>query len=263
MKANETLIETLDDHCSRPNLEGRDSQPSKIRQYLLGGHDHLSVPQGGRKAGPIHRMTRMGMTTLINAEPDLVVCCQANRAEEALVEIPKCCPDLLITDMTMPGRGGLEFVKDVTALHAGLPVLVISMHDEMLHAERALRAGARGYLMKEAGGEKLLEAIRKVLSDQVYVSMAAKIFDVFSGQRRRAHSSPIEKLTDREFEVFQLIDQGKATKEIAKRLNLSSKTVDVHRNHIKEKLGLKDATSLVRHAVRWVETEHAGTPKCG
>lgn len=205
-----------------------------------------------------HPMMRVGVTALINAEPDLTVCCQASNAEEALREIPKCSPDLVITDITMPGRGGLELIKDIRALHESLPVLVVSMHDEMLHGERALRAGARGYLMKEAGGEKMLEAIRKVLSGQVYVSenMAGKIFDIFSGRRTQSHQhSPIEKLTDREFEVFQLIGQGKATREIARQLNLSSKTVDVHRGNLKQKLELKDATSLVRYAVRWVETK--------
>ncbi len=204
-----------------------------------------------------HPMMRTGVTTLINAERDLTVCCQASQAEEALLEIPQCSPDLVITDMTMPGRGGLEFLKDVKALYPNLPVLVVSMHDEMLHAERALRAGARGYLMKEAGGEKMLEAIRKVLAGQVYVSekMAAKIVDVFSGRQPRGSHSPIEKLSDREFEVFQLIGQGKSTRDIAKQLNLSPKTVDVHRGHIKEKLALKNATSLIRHAVRWVETQ--------
>ena len=157
----------------------------------------------------------------------------------------------------MPGRGGLELIKDVKALHGNLPVLVISMHDELLYAERALRAGARGYLMKEAGGEKMLEAIRKVLAGEVYVSprMASKILDRLASGESPARTSPIEKLTDREFEVFQLIGQGKSTKDIARQLHLSTKTVDVHRGHIKEKLDLKDATSLVRHAVRWVEAE--------
>jgi DNA-binding NarL/FixJ family response regulator len=117
-----------------------------------------------------HPMMRMGVTALINAEPDLTVCGEANTAEQALTIIPDCKPDIIVTDMTMPGRGGLEFIKDVAALHAELPVLVVSMHDEMLHAERAFRAGARGYLMKEAGGEKLLEAIRKVLRGQAYLS---------------------------------------------------------------------------------------------
>ena len=205
-----------------------------------------------------HPMMRAGLTGLINQQADLEVCCEAGTVAEALTEIPKCSPDLVVTDLTLPGRGGLELIKDVKVLHPDLPVLVISMHDEMLHAERALRAGARGYLMKEAGAEKMLEAIRRVLGGQVYVSerMSAKIFDIFSG--RRAHNSPIEKLTDREFEVFQLIGQGKTTRAIAQQLNLSSKTVDVHRGHIKEKLALPDATSLVRHAVRWVETQNSG-----
>jgi DNA-binding NarL/FixJ family response regulator len=209
-----------------------------------------------------HPMMRIGVTTLINAEPDLQVVAQANTAEQALMEIPQCRPDLVVTDMTMPGRGGLEFIKDVKALYPELPVLVVSMHDELLHAERALRAGARGYLMKEAGGEKLLEAIRKVLTGQPYVSerMATKIFDIFSGRRSTSQTSPIEKLTDREFEILQLIGQGLTSKAIAQRLNLSSKTVDVHREHIKEKLQLENATSLICFAVRWVESQKSSTP---
>ncbi len=205
-------------------------------------------------------MMLVGLATLINAEPDLEVCSQVRDAEAALSDVPRSCPDLLITDMTMPGRGGLELIKDLKSLHPDLPVLVISMHDEMLHAERALRAGARGYLMKEAGGEKMLEAIRKILAGQIYVSekISAKILDVFSSRRPQSISSPIEKLTDREFEVLQLIGQGRGTKAIARQLNLSSKTVDVHRAHIKKKLDLPDASSLIRYAVRWVETEKTG-----
>jgi len=204
-----------------------------------------------------HPMMRVGFSTLINAETDLVVCCQANNAETALAEITKCHPDLVITDMTMPGRGGLEFIKDMKALHDQIPILVVSMHDEMLYAERVLRAGARGYLMKESGGEKLLEAIRKVLGGQVYISetMSTRVLDNLSGRRPRGSSSPIEKLSDREFEVFQLVGEGKSSREVGEQLRLSSKTVDVHRSRIKEKLGLKDMTALVRHAVRWVETQ--------
>ena len=129
------------------------------------------------------------------------------------------------------------------------------MHDEAIYAERALRAGARGYIMKEAGGENLLAAIRQVLRGEVYVSprMSARILDNLSSRRPRGSSSPIEKLTDREFEIFQLIGHGNSTRDIAEQLHLSPKTVDVHRSHIKEKLGLTDATALVRHAVRWVE----------
>jgi DNA-binding NarL/FixJ family response regulator len=204
-----------------------------------------------------HPMTRAGVVQLIDKQPDLQVCSEAGNPAEALNAISQHYPDLLVTDMTMPGRSGVEFIKDVLALHPNLSILILSMHDEVIYAERALRAGARGYIMKEAGGENLLAAIRHVLSGQVYVSpkMSAKILENLSGRKPRGSSSPIEKLSDREFEIFQLIGQGKSTREIAHQLNLSSKTVDVHRGHIKEKLELKDATSLVRHAVRWVETQ--------
>jgi DNA-binding NarL/FixJ family response regulator len=143
------------------------------------------------------------------------------------------------------------------AAEPDLAVLVVSMHDEVVFAERALRAGARGYIMKEAGGENLLAAIRQVLRGEVYVSprMSSRILNDLSARRPRGSTSPIERLTDREFEVFQLIGQGKSTRDIAEQLHLSSKTVDVHRSHIKEKLELKDATALIRHAVRWVETQ--------
>lgn len=205
-----------------------------------------------------HPMLRVGLAGVINQQADLEVCCEATTVAEALTALTKSTPDILVTDITMPGRGGLELIKDVKALYPTLPVLVISMHDEMLHAERVLRAGARGYLMKEAGAEKMLQAIRQVLSGQVYVSerMSARIFDQFSG--RRVNHSPVSQLTDREFEVFQLIGEGMTTKHIAQQLNLSSKTIDVHRGHIKEKLALPDATSLVRHAVRWVEMQANG-----
>lgn len=208
-----------------------------------------------------HPMMRMGMAQLIAGEIGLSVCGQAGSAHEALAQIPKCKPDLLISDLTLPGKGGLELIKDLRVFHPELPILVISMHDEMLHAERALRAGARGYLMKEAGGEKMILAIRQVLSGQIFVSekMSAKILEIFSGNRPAVAKSGVESLSDREFEVFQLLGEGKSTKEVARILNLSSKTVDVHRGHIKDKLGLKDATALVSQAVRWVESQNSGT----
>lgn len=208
-----------------------------------------------------HPMMITGMTTLLNSQPDLEVCAHAGDAAEAKRKLPACRCDLVVTDLTLPGTGGLELIKDIAALHPGLPILVISMHDEMLHAERALRAGARGYLMKEAGGEKMLDAIRQVLAGHTFVSeqMSAKILNQFSGRHPRHSSSPIESLTDREFEVFQLVGQGKSTRDIAAQLHLSPKTVDVHRGHIKEKLQLKNATALVRHAVRWVETQNSST----
>ena len=210
-----------------------------------------------------HPMMRAGLSGLINKQPDLIVSAEAGSPSEVIELLSQALPDLLVTDMTMPGRSGVEFIKDVVAAHPSLPILVLSMHDEMIHGERVLRAGARGYLMKEAGAEKLLIAIRQVLSGAVYVSpaMSAKLLDNMSGRRPRGSTSPIEKLSDREFEVFQLVGLGKCTREIADQLHLSPKTVDVHRGHIKEKLDLKDATSLVRHAVRWVETQDARPPE--
>jgi DNA-binding NarL/FixJ family response regulator len=207
-----------------------------------------------------HPMTRAGVAQLLSTQQDLEVSWQAGNPTEALKQLASVRPDLVVTDLTMPGRSGVEFIKDLLALHGDLSILVISMHDELVYAERVLRAGARGYIMKEAGGEKLLAAVRQVLAGQVYVSerVSATLLDAMTGRRPRGSTSPIEKLSDREFEIFQLVGQGKSTREIAKQLSLSPKTVDVHRAHIKEKLDLKDATSLVRHAVRWVESQGQG-----
>jgi DNA-binding NarL/FixJ family response regulator len=204
-----------------------------------------------------HPFMRAGLAQLINAQSDLMVCGEAGNPSEAFRSLAKVKPALVLSDLTMPGRSGLEFIKDLKAAEPDLAVLVVSMHDEVVFAERALRAGARGYIMKEAGGENLLAAIRQVLRGEVYVSprMSSRILNDLSARRPRGSTSPIERLTDREFEVFQLIGQGKSTRDIAEQLHLSSKTVDVHRSHLKEKLELKDATALIRHAVRWVETQ--------
>jgi DNA-binding NarL/FixJ family response regulator len=206
-------------------------------------------------------MMRAGLVQLINKQPDLRVSCEAGNPTEAFDELFRFKPEIVLTDITMPGRGGIEFIRDLLALHPELLILVVSMHDEMIYAERVLRAGARGYIMKESGGENLLTAIRQVLGGQVYVSprISAKIIDSISGRKPRGSSSPIEKLTDREFEIFQLIGRGESSREIAKQLHVSPKTVDVHRGHIKEKLELKNATSLLRQAVRWVETQSVDT----
>ena len=204
-----------------------------------------------------HPFMRAGLAQLIDRQSDLLVCGEAGNPTEAFQQVQATQPDLVLTDLTMPGRSGLEFIKDLLAAQPKLAVLIISMHDESVYAERALRAGARGYIMKEAGGENLLAAIRQVLRGEVYVSprMSARILESLSGTRPRGSSSPIERLSDREFEVFQLIGQGNGTREIAARLHISPKTVDVHRANIKEKLGFDDATALIRHAVRWVETQ--------
>ncbi len=204
-----------------------------------------------------HPFMRAGLGQLIERQPDLEVGGEAGNPVEAFQQLARVKPDLVLTDLTMPGRSGLEFIKDLRAAHADLAILVISMHDEAVYAERVIRAGARGYIMKEAGGENLLAAIRQVLRGEIYVSprMASRLLEALSGNRPRGSHSPIEQLSDREFEVFQLIGQGKSTRDIAAQLHLSTKTVDVHRSHIKEKLALTDTTSLIRHAVRWVETQ--------
>ena len=207
-----------------------------------------------------HPMIREGLARLINQQADLMVCGEAGAASEAMKLIYSAKPDLAIVDLSLGGRSGLELIKDMGVSHPDVLILVMSMHDELLYAERMLRAGAAGYVMKQAGGETVLQAIRDVLGGKLYVSgkMSRKILAGFSSQKPRGSSSPVEKLSDREFEVFQLIGRGKSTQDIAKELRLSPKTVDVHRGHIKEKLELKDAISLIRHAVRWVETESGG-----
>ena len=204
-----------------------------------------------------HPMMRQGLAALINNEKDLAVCGEAESAAQAMDAIAATRPDLVIADITMPDKSGLELIKDALAVHPGLRVLVVSMHDESLYAERVLRAGGRGYIMKQEGGKRLMEGIRQVLAGQIYVSekMSRRILEIFSGQRNSSGGSPVEKLTDREFEVFQLIGEGKGTREIADKLHLSVKTVEVHRLHIKEKLEIQTAAGLIRFAVRWMETQ--------
>lgn len=204
-----------------------------------------------------HPFMRAGLAQLIERQPDLRVAGEAGQPTEAFQQLAKLKPDLILTDLTMPGRSGIEFIKDLRAQDPHLLILVVSMHDEIVYAERVLRAGARGYIMKEAGGESLLAAIRQVLQGSVYVSprMSATILEGITGSGPKRGHSLIEKLTDREFEIFQLVGQGKNTRQIAEQLHLSSKTVDVHRSNIREKLNLQDATALVRYAVRWVESQ--------
>jgi len=208
-----------------------------------------------------HPMMRQGLAQLIGNEPDLIVCCEAENAHQALDAIQNQAPDLVLADITLPDKSGIELIKDIQAMYPGLAVLVISMHDESLYAERVLRAGGRGYIMKQEGGRKLLEAIRHVLTGQIYVSekMSAKILEIFSGRRLEARKSPVENLTDREFEVFQLIGQGKGTRQIAEKLHLSVKTVEVHRVNVKAKLKLESSSELIRFAVRWVELQNTGS----
>ena len=207
-----------------------------------------------------HRMVLNGCRLMLDAEPGLVVCATATSVAEALAAVERERPDLVVTDLTMAGRGGLDLIKDLAALHPGLKVLVCSMHDETLYAERALRAGAKGYVMKDADGPTFLAAIRCVLGGQVFMSekLAARVLDAFASTQPRGSTSPLKKLSDREFEVFRLFGEGKTAKEIAGQLNLSPKTISVHRDHIKEKLEFATSAEMIRQAVRYVETEQLG-----
>jgi DNA-binding NarL/FixJ family response regulator len=204
-----------------------------------------------------HPMMREGLRTLISRERDLIVCGEAETAGQALDAVAKLKPDLVLADITLPGPNGLGLIKDICALQQGMLILVISMHDESLYAERVLRAGARGYIMKQESGPTMMQAIRQVLAKRIYLSdkMSACILEYFVGKRTEA--SPITRLSDREWEVFQLIGRGRSTVQIAEELHLSPKTVETHRAHVKEKLALRTMTELVSFASRWVETQDA------
>lgn len=203
-----------------------------------------------------HPIMRHGLAQLIGMEPGLSVCGQAGSCAEGLEAIRQLKPDLAIVDLTLPDRHGLELIKDIQAMFPETKAIVLSMHEENLYAERALRAGARGYVMKEMAAETLVTAIKKVLGGGMYVSdaMASRLMEQATGQRGKAGVAGIEQLTDRELEVLELIGQGKASKNIAETLSISARTVEAHRAHIKEKLGLPDGPALVRYAVQWTES---------
>jgi DNA-binding NarL/FixJ family response regulator len=207
-----------------------------------------------------HPMMRDGLRQLIANEPDLEVAGEADDVAEALQQAEKLKPDLAIVDITLRSSSGLDLIKDLHIRSPQTPVLVLSMHDESLYAERVLKAGGRGYIMKQEGGKRIIEGIRQVANGQTFVSPAvsAKILDSFSGHSR-SEKAAVEQLTDREFEVFQLIGQGLSTKEMADKLHVSVKTIEVHRVNIKEKLKTPTAPDLIRYAVRWMEAQ--GTPK--
>jgi DNA-binding NarL/FixJ family response regulator len=202
-----------------------------------------------------HPMMREGLRQLIEREADLEVAGEAEDAVAALDLAEAQNPDIAVVDITLKSSNGLELIKDLQIRAPKTAVLVLSMHDESLYAERVLRAGGRGYIMKQEGGKKIVEAIRRVLSGGVYVSdnVSARILDTFSG--RTQNKSAVELLTDREFEVFQLIGQGLSTTEMAEKLHVSVKTIEVHRVNIKARLNIATAQELIRFAVRWLESD--------
>lgn len=205
-----------------------------------------------------HPVFREGLNSVLARESEFLVVGQASTARQALTAIEQLKPDVVLLDLNLPDKSGLELVKDLRAVHPELAMLIISLSDEALYAERLLRAGANGYVMKDEGPDKILGALRQVLRQQVYVSerMSVRILNSLS-DRKKAGNSPISRLTDREFEIFQLIGKGHEGRDIARRLNVSHKTVDAHRGHIKDKLKLASGIELICYAVRWVESQRS------
>lgn len=199
-------------------------------------------------------MVRIGLKELCSSEPDLKVCGEAESVSQALELIEHNMPDLIILDLALSGSSGLDLIHQLSARQRCPKILVSSMHDEVLFADRSLRAGAWGYINKQAPPEALLEAIRTVLSNKIYLSerMAQRVFQRSFRNKESFGASPQESLSDRELQVFELIGSGHSTREIAEVLNLSVKTVDTYREHIKEKLGLESSLEVVRQAVLWL-----------
>ena len=202
-----------------------------------------------------HAMFREGLRQLIDREPDFIVSGDAADFDEALGGIAREAPDLVITDISLSGASGIELIKSLKVSHPDLPVLVVSMHEESLYAERALRAGAMGYVMKQEPAKVVKAAIRKVLGGDIHLSekmAAAMLGKLVHEKGDEKLVSPIENLSNRELEVFRMLGEGKASREIAQRLDLSVATINSFRNRIKEKLNFKNYTELILHAVHWV-----------
>ena len=205
-----------------------------------------------------HPLVREGLTRFINLQPDMCVCGEAATAHQALKAMPVLKPDIVILDLTLAGSNGLDLIKDMKLRSLKSLVLVLSMHDESLYAERALRAGAKGYIMKEEASKEVLKAIRRVLDGEIYLSekMAAKMLHKVAEGKSDAKTLPEGALSDRELQVFELIGRGRGTRQIAEELHISAKTVESYRAHIKVKMNLSNAHELTQHAVHWVESNH-------
>jgi DNA-binding NarL/FixJ family response regulator len=202
-----------------------------------------------------HPLMRKGLAMTIEKEMGFEVCGQADSAEKALGEIIEKRPDAAVVDISLPGMNGIELVKNILHQFHDLKILIVSRHDEELYAERALRAGAKGYLMKLEAAETLITALRQILNGGIYLSdkIGAKMIMKLASGNVAKSENPLDQLSDRELEVFELTGKGLSTKEIGKKLHISVKTVESHRANIKDKLQLDTANELMRHAVRWVE----------
>ena len=201
-----------------------------------------------------HPIVRQGLAELVNHEEDFAVCGQAEDYHEALRALDQLNPDMAVVDISLKETSGLELIKDVHLQHPDLPVLALSMHDETLYAERALRAGAMGYIMKQEATENVIAAIRRVLAGEIYVSerMASRMVRKLVTGQTVTSASPVDCLSDRELEVFRLIGKGHGTRQISERLCLSVKTIETYRAHIKDKLALADAAELLQYAIKWL-----------
>jgi len=220
--------------ATKPQLA---AQPKKYRVLLVDDH-------------PI---VRQGLALLIDREPDLCVCGEAEGAHSAFHAITTLRPDIVVLDISLSGPDGLDVLKELRLKTSSLPVLILSMHDESIYAERAMRAGANGYIMKQEATEKVLVAIRRILQGDVYLSdrLTTAMLQHYVRGSSPAKLSPLVNLTDRELEVFRLIGEGHATRQIADELHLSVKTIESYQAHIKEKLALRNARELLQHAIEW------------
>lgn len=200
-----------------------------------------------------HPIMRRGQAELINRDPGLEVCAEVGSAAAALQAVMELSPDLVMLDLNLPDKNGLELLKDLQTQFPRLAVLVVSMQDESYYATRVLRAGGRGYLMKQEGADMLIAAIRRVLDGQVFVTerMSARLLGTFSAPRRKSEGNPEEQLSDRELDVVRLFGEGWSVEEIAQKLRLSPKTVDVHRANIKAKMGFRTTPEFLRFAIGW------------
>jgi DNA-binding NarL/FixJ family response regulator len=204
-----------------------------------------------------HPLLRQGLAMLINREQDLMVCGEAEEAPAAMKAIAAARPDILIADISLSGPDGLELLKSLRTLYPDLPVLILSMHDESIYAERALRARANGYIMKQEATEKVLIAVRRILDGEIYLStrMSNKLLQQYMSGKTAETDSRLAALSDRELEVFRLIGEGLGTRQIAEALHLSMKTVESYQAHLKEKLSLRTGRELMKHAIQWKLSE--------
>jgi DNA-binding NarL/FixJ family response regulator len=205
-----------------------------------------------------HPLVREGLANLINAQTDLMVCGDAEDSAQAVLKIRKAQPDVALIDISLKNESGLELVKDLRGQFPQVALIVLSMHDEALYAERALGAGAQGYVMKREASKNVLASIRRVLEGGVYVSttVASRMARTITSPREASSGSPVERLSDRELEIFRLLGQGRTTAQIASDLNLSLKTVQAYCARAKEKFGVDSLVELLRAAIRWEDASH-------